>query len=154
MSRHEISVETKIEAPPTKVFRILSDPGRVPQWMPNASAAEPTNDKKGVGATRHVQLQVQRTVLESYQRIVEAEEGKRFAWVHERDLIDGKPFGMLEDVGTAFRLRGDGRRTRLTATSHFKPKGFKARLAAPLFTNDIKKQMRFALDNLKRLAEA
>ena len=153
MGRHEIRVETKVHATPIRVYQILSDAEKTVRWLPNVSDVKVTNKKTGVGAKRTVAMRMGNTELVSHQRVVSAEPGKRYAWVHDQDFVDREKFDLLTDVGTVFELAPVGRRTRVTATAHFEPKGLSARLAAPFFTHDVKKQMNAALENIKRLAE-
>lgn len=153
MGRHEIRVEADIAASPKNVYEILTDPAATAKWLPNVLRIKPTNTKKGVGATRAVAIRMGNTDLLSHQRVVVAKPGKKFAWVHDQDFVDDEKFDLLTDVGTVFELETEGAGTRLLATAHFEPKGLKAKLAAPLFTHDVKKQMTSALENIKRLAE-
>ena len=153
MGRQEIEVDVKVAAKPGRVYEILSDPKKTGHWLPNVTKVKTTNTKKGVGATRTVAMRMGNTNLLSHQRVVAAEPGKRFAWIHDQDFVDKEQFDLLTDVGTVFELKQEGRGTRVKAVAHFEPKNIAARLAVPLFTQDVKKQMNAALDNLKRLAE-
>ena len=153
MGTHEIHAEMVVSAAPKKVYEILADPTKTVKWLPNVTEVTLTNTKKGVGATRIVAIRMGNTDLTSHQRVVTAEPGKEFAWVHDQDFVDEEKFHLLTNVGTIFRLHPDGKETRVVATAHFEPKGLRARLAAPLFTHDVKKQMVSALENIKRLAE-
>lgn len=153
MGRHEIEVEVKVDATPLRVYGILCDPSKTVLWLPNVSDVSVTNKKTGVGGTRIVSMRMGNTELMSHQRVVTAEPGKRFAWVHDQDFVDNEAFDLLTDVGTVFDLFASGNGTRLRATAHFEPKGLRARLAAPFFTHDVKKQIGAALENIKRLAE-
>jgi len=153
MASHEITADTIIDATAARVFEIVSDPRRVQDWMPNVHDVKPLGAKKGVGAERSIHLRIGNMAILSHQKVTEHEPGKRFAWVHTQDTIDGKPFDFLEDLGTSFGLASKGKSTHVTATMHFTPKGLKAKIAMPLVTKDVKKQMHTALANLKRLAE-
>lgn len=144
----------RVAAPPKTVYEILADPAKTVRWLPNVTDVNVTNSKKGIGATRTVAIRMGNTDLVSHQRVVVAEPGKRFAWVHDQDFVDKERFDLLADVGTIFDLEPDGQTsTQVRATAHFEPKGLRARLAAPFFTHDVKKQMLSALENIKRLAE-
>ncbi|HLE47168.1 MAG TPA: SRPBCC family protein [Candidatus Thermoplasmatota archaeon] len=154
MGRHEIAVEAAIDASPAAVFKVLADPTKIEQWLPNVTSVHHLNDKKHVGAERQIKIRIYNIPISSHQVITEYEPGKRFAWVHTHDIVEGEPFEMLQDIGTIFELKGRGNKTNLTATAHFTPNGLKARLAVPLIASDIKKQMRSALENLKRLCES
>jgi uncharacterized protein YndB with AHSA1/START domain len=155
MARQEIRAEERINAAPNRVYSILSDPTKTALWLPHVLTVLPTNRKSGVGATRTVTLRVGNTRVESHQRIVVAEKGKAFGWIHDADFLDDERFEFLTDVGTQFDLEPLGKNaTRLRATAHFEPVGLRASLAAPLFLQDAKNQIRIALENLKRVAEA
>lgn len=153
MGRHEIRVELLVAATPKKVYDILADPSKTVKWLPNVTSVKVTNAKKGVGGTRTASIRMGNTELMSHQRVVTAEPGKKFAWVHDQDFIDDERFDLLTDVGTVFELVAERNATRVIATAHFEPKGLRARLAAPLFTHDVKKQIASALENIKHLAE-
>lgn len=144
----------RVAAPAKTVYDILADPAKTVRWLPNVTDVKVTNAKKGLGATRTVAIRMGNSDLVSHQRVVIADPGKRFAWVHDQDFVDKERFDLLADVGTIFDLEPDGKKsTQVVATAHFEPKGLRARLAAPFFTHDVKKQMTSALENIKRLAE-
>ncbi|HLE48100.1 MAG TPA: SRPBCC family protein [Candidatus Thermoplasmatota archaeon] len=154
MARHEITVETVVSATPAEVFKVIADPSKVEKWLPNVTSAKHLNDKKHVGAERQITMRIHNIPIASHQVVTEYEPGKRFAWVHTKDMVEGEPFTMLQDIGTIFDLAAKGKKTHVTATAHFTPNGFKARLAVPLVSGDIKKQMQSALENIKRLCES
>src|SRR5687767_8465583 len=92
MGRHEIKVETKIHATPIRVYQILADAAKTANWLPNVTNVKVTNKKSGVGATRTVAMRMGNTDLMSHQRVVTAEPGKRYAWVHDQDFVDKEKF--------------------------------------------------------------
>lgn len=153
MSRHEVHAEIAVRAKPHHVFHVLSDTARIAEWMPNVTNAKNDGAKKGVGAERIVELRLHNHEITSVQRITAHSVGRQFAWEHVEDTVDGKRFDMIHDIGSRFELAPDGAGTKVVAVAHFTPKGIRARLAVPLISHEIKKEMRSALENLKRLAE-
>ena len=149
----ELLSETTIEAPGSKVFEILSDPNRLEKWLPKVHNVKPIGAKVGVGAERSLNLDVGGMQLLSRQTVTHHEPGKRFAWEHTQDTLDGKPFDFLEHLGADFQLAPKGNATLVKANMHFTPKGIKAKLMMPLVVNEVQKQMDKALANLKKLAE-
>ncbi|MBI2077882.1 MAG: SRPBCC family protein [Euryarchaeota archaeon] len=154
MARHEITVEDVIGASPAGVFKVIADPTKIDKWLPNVASAKHLNDKKHVGAERQITMRIHNIPISSHQVVTEYEPGKRFAWVHTKDVVEGEPFDMLQDIGTIFELTAKGKKTHVKATAHFSPNGFKARVAVPLISGDIKKQMQSALENIRRLCES
>lgn len=153
MSRHEVDAEIIVRAKPHRVFHVLTDTARIAEWMPNVTAARHNGAKRGVGAERTVELRLHNHAITSVQRITAHEVGIRFAWEHIEDTVDGKPFDLIHDIGSRFELAPHDEGTKVKAVAHFMPRGIRARLAVPLISHEVKKEMHSALENLKKLAE-
>ena len=68
------STKTTIEAPVKVVWEALADIGNIHIWNPGVVHSYPTNDKNGLGATRHCDLGGKNYLNED---VVEWEENKR-----------------------------------------------------------------------------
>lgn len=154
MSRHEVTAEEQFQAPPEKIFRILSDLERLPKWMPNVKSAQAVGSKKGLGQEGVMHLRFHEADVEAKSRTAELEEPFRLLWELTDLKVDGKPVELVEDLGFRFVLTPRAGGTRVAATARFTPKALKVRLAAPLIGHEVKKQLYAALLTLKKMSEA
>lgn len=74
-----VSASREIAAPPDRVFELIADPSRQPEWDGNGNLAQADSGQRvrGVGAVFATTL-TQGAVRENH--VVEFEEGRRIAW--------------------------------------------------------------------------
>jgi uncharacterized protein YndB with AHSA1/START domain len=77
--------ETLLPAPPPEVWRVVSDPARLPAWWPGVSRVE---DASPAAWTKVLVSPKGKAVRADYTR-VEAEEPKSLVWRHE---VEESPF--------------------------------------------------------------
>lgn len=153
MSRHEVTAEEQFAASPEKIFPIVADLSRLPDWMPTVKSAKVTGSKKGVGQEGVMHLRFHEADVEARSRTAEHQPSFRILWELHDLKVDGKPVALVEDLAFRFVLTPKAGGTRVAATARFTPKSLKVRLAAPLIGHEVKKQLHAALVNLKKLAE-
>src|SRR5260370_38841748 len=83
-----------VRAPIDRVFALLSDPARMPEWLPGGSAVEAEGPLKH-GARFKVRFGARLTEVE----IVDFAPPKTFGWVERRQRMGSKTFFRLDFVG-------------------------------------------------------
>ena len=99
-----------VEAPPSEVWKLVSDPYALPRWWPRTARVENVDLKSGgkrTQWTKVLQTSEGRSVRADF-RCVSSNEGDRYAW--EQDLA-GTPFerhlkALRVEVGLRERARG------------------------------------------------
>jgi uncharacterized protein YndB with AHSA1/START domain len=86
----EIIVEGRVPAPPEAVWRLVSDPARMPEWFAFAERVE-ILEGEGVGQRRRQHGHWGRKASEVDQRLTAWEPPRRLAWRHEAERLDGRP---------------------------------------------------------------
>jgi uncharacterized protein YndB with AHSA1/START domain len=86
----EIIVEGRVPAPPAAVWRLVSDPARIPEWFAFAERVE-VLDGEGVGQRRRQHGHWGRKASEIDQRVTAWEPPRRLAWRNEAERLDGRP---------------------------------------------------------------
>lgn len=91
MSKTMVStVSGEVSAPPERVWPLVDDVGRLPEWFTFAERAELLGGV-GVGRRQRIYGRWGRRRSEVDQRVVEHAPPRRLAWVHDAERLDGKP---------------------------------------------------------------
>ncbi|MGQ0804834.1 MAG: SRPBCC family protein [Actinomycetota bacterium] len=80
----------QVEAPPEKVWPLVDDVGRLPEWFTFAESAE-LLEGEGMGRRQRIHGHWGKKRSEVDQVIVEHRPPRRLAWRHEAERLDGKP---------------------------------------------------------------
>ena len=110
--------ETLVPAPPEEVWRVVSDPARLPAWWPSVSRVE---DASPDAWTKVMLSPGGKAVRADYTRI-EAEEPRRVLWRHE---VEESPFERILSASTteiAMEARDDGTLVRISV--EHRPRGW------------------------------
>ncbi len=84
----------RVRAPVDRVFALLSDPARMPEWLPGCTAVEAEGQLKH-GARFKVRFGTRLTEFE----IVDFAPPNTFGWVERRQRMGSKTFFRLDSVG-------------------------------------------------------
>lgn len=138
--------ERTLQAAPADVWRVVSDPARLPQWWPGVSRVEEASPESW---TKVLTSQTGKTVRADYTRI-EADEARRLLWRHE---VEESPFErILARSTTEIVLEPEDGRTRVEIAVSQQPRGW-ARLSPFQLRAAATKQVEGALQGLERLLE-
>ena len=138
--------ETLVPAPPEEVWRLVSDPARLPQWWPGVTRVEEATPETWTTVLSSPKGKVVRA---DYTRL-EIEPEHRVAW---RQEVEESPFErILAAAATEIALMPDEGGTRITVTLDQKPRGW-ARFAPLQFRGAGVRQVQGALDGLKAVFE-
>ena len=136
--------ETLVPAPPEEVWRVVSDPARLPAWWPSVSRVE---DASPEAWTKVMLSPGGKAVRADYTR-VEAEEPTRLLWRHE---VEESPFERILSASTteiAMEARDDGTLVRISV--EHRPRGW-ARFSPFQMRAAAIRQVSGALDGLASL---
>ena len=136
--------ELTLSAAPADVWRVVSDPARLPQWWPGVSRVEEASPEAW---TKVLTSSQGKTVRADYTRL-EADEARRLLWRHE---VEGSPFErILARSTTEIVLEPDNGRTRVAIAVSQQPRGW-ARLSPFQLRAAATRQVEGALDGLQRV---
>jgi uncharacterized protein YndB with AHSA1/START domain len=136
--------ETVVPKAVDEVWRVVSDPGRLPDWWPGVTRVE---DASAAAWTTVLSSGKGKAVRADYTR-VEASEPERLVW---RQELAATPFErILAEATTSLELAPDDGGTRVVIEFDQKPRGW-ARLAPFQFRAAGKRQVEGALEGLERL---
>jgi uncharacterized protein YndB with AHSA1/START domain len=136
--------ERTMPAPPADVWRVVSDPARLPQWWPGVSRVEEASPEAW---TKVLTSPKGRTVRADYTRL-EAEESRRLLWRHE---VQESPFErILAQSTTEIVLEPEDGRTRVEIALSQRPRGW-ARLSPFQLRAAATRQVEGALEGLERV---
>ena len=136
--------ELTLSAAPADVWRVVSDPARLPQWWPGVSRVEEASPEAW---TKVLTSSQGKTVRADYTRL-EADEARRLLWRHE---VEGSPFErILARSTTEIVLEPENGRTRVAIAVSQQPRGW-ARLSPFQLRTAATRQVEGALDGLQRV---
>ena len=136
--------ETLVPAPPEEVWRVVSDPARLPAWWPSVSRVE---DASPDAWTKVMLSPGGKAVRADYTRI-EAEEPTHVLWRHE---VEESPFERILSASTTeitMEARDDGTLVRISI--EHRPRGW-ARFSPFQMRAAAIRQVSGALDGLVSL---
>ena len=136
--------ERTLPAAPADVWRVVSDPARLPQWWPGVSRVEEASPEAW---TKVLTSPKGKSVRADYTRL-EAEEARRLLWRHE---VEASPFErILAQSMTEIVLEPDDGGTRVEIAVSQQPRGW-ARLSPFQLRAAATNQVEGALEGLERL---
>lgn len=140
----EVRRERTVQGDAAEVWRVVSDPARLPQWWPGVSRVE---DASPEAWTKVLTSTKGKSVRADYTRL-EAEEARRLLWRHE---VEESPFErILAESTTEIVLEPEDGRTRVEIAVSHQPRGW-ARLSPFQLRAAAANQVEGALEGLERL---
>jgi uncharacterized protein YndB with AHSA1/START domain len=137
-----------VEAPPSEVWKLVSDPYALPRWWPRTARVENVDPKPGgkrTQWTKVLQTSEGRSVRADF-RCVSSAEGERYAW--EQDLA-GTPFERhLKALRVEVGLRERNGGTEVSLTEEQSLKGM-SKLGSPLMRRARRDVLDEALDGIE-----
>ena len=135
--------ETLVPAPPEEVWRLVSDPNRLPQWWPGVARVEEASPEAW---TKVLTSPKGKSVRADYTR-VEARNRSRLVW---RQEVAESPFERILDAAiTSVELQPAEGGTRVAIALDQRPRGW-ARFAPFQLRRAGKRQVEGALAGLRR----
>jgi uncharacterized protein YndB with AHSA1/START domain len=127
-----------VQAPIEQVFALLTDPARIPSWLPGCEGVE-SDGALRKGARFIVRFGARRTEFE----VVDFSPPSTFGWVER---------GARRGWKTFFRLDATGPSTAVTVRDVWSPRSFVAGLRGRLLEKRrVRPQLEEMLQNLRRL---
>ncbi len=127
-----------VRAPIDRVFALLSDPARMPEWLPDCSAVETEGPLKN-GARFKARFGTRLTEFE----IVDFAPPNRFGWAERRQRRGSKMFFRLDFVGGS---------TSVTVRDEWTPHSLGAWVQGRLLPKrEVQRHLKAILQNLQRL---
>jgi hypothetical protein len=141
VSRTLFTAALDINAPPEKVFRILCDVERWPEWTPTMTSVKRLERGAfGIGAKARV---LQPKLRPAVWQVTELTENRGFTWV-------ARTVGLEMRAGHWIEAQGAGSRGSLT----FEFSGFLSGIAGRLYRGLIEQYLGTEAQGLKRRSEA
>lgn len=143
-----VSRSAVIAAPPSRVWRLISDPAGLPRWWPRVKRVEAVTGSGGERSrwTKVLGTREGRGIRADFRCTASTNE-RRYVWEQE---LDDSPFARhLRSAETEIRLEPEGDGTRLTLTSRQRLRGL-SRLGDPLMRGAVKRLLDEALAGVER----
>ena len=146
----EIVREGRVEAPVEKVWALVSEPDRAPEWFAFAERVE-VRSGQGVGQVRTQHGRWGSKHAEVDQEITDFEPNKLLAWRHVAERLDGKPAPRFA-ASTEFRIElepaGDTATTVRLRSRQVPASAVKGWVMKLFGTKDVARNLERSLDSL------
>jgi uncharacterized membrane protein len=137
VTRNSVSVTVSIDAPPEKVFAVLRDVERWPEWTSTMISVQRVESGPfAVGSTAHVR---QPKLRPAVWRVTELEDGRNFTWATRSP-------GLCMSAGHLIEPQGPGSRVTLS----FELSGFAAPVISLLYRSLIERYITTESQGLKK----
>jgi uncharacterized protein YndB with AHSA1/START domain len=141
MSRNTLAAAVHIEAPPEKVFAVLCDVERWPEWTPTMiSVRRLDSGPFAIGSSAQVR---QPKLRPNVWRVTELQDGRNFTWTTHSP-------GLRMTAGHLIEPKGDGSRVELT----FELSGLIAPVVSRLYGGLIERYITTESQGLKKRSES
>lgn len=144
-----VSRSRTIEAPPSEVWKLVSDPYSLPRWWPRTSRVENVDERPGGRRsqwTKVLETAAGRGVRADY-RCLSSAEPQRYVWEQQ---LEGTPFERhLRISRVEIGLREAAGGTEVTLASVQQTRGL-SRLGSPLLRRGQREILDEALEGLER----
>jgi uncharacterized protein YndB with AHSA1/START domain len=87
-----------------QVFALISDPVRMPEWLPNCTATVPASTQKGKGDRHRVRFEREGRKIDIVIEVIEYTPPTTYAWVEIIHRRGSKTFFKLEFQGGVTRI--------------------------------------------------
>jgi uncharacterized protein YndB with AHSA1/START domain len=141
MSRNTLAAAVHIEAPPEKVFAVLCDVERWPEWTPTMiSVRRLDSGPFAIGSSAQVR---QPKLRPNVWRVTELQDGRNFTWTTHSP-------GLRMTAGHLIEPKGEGSRVELT----FELSGLIAPVVSRLYGGLIERYITTESQGLKKRSES
>src|SRR6185312_12321992 len=113
-----------VGAPSNDVFALITDPTRMPEWLPGCVAVTPAANRKGKGDRHRIQFQRKGRRVDAEIEIIEYSPPTGYGWVETMGRKGTKLF---------FALQFQGGATKITMKYVFTPVSWRAWLNAHVY---------------------
>lgn len=142
-----IELSTVVNAPTGKVFAFINDPQRQHEWLTGLVSVEVTPGKAGhIGESWAVVYSAGGMRFKAKATVVEWEDNKKAVWELSSGMMEGKQTQVFEPV--------EGNSTKFMLRNELRMKGFMGIIMGPFTVVMMKRNVRRAHDNMKRICEA
>ena len=148
-----VKVSRIIECDPEKVWELINQVERFPEWMPGVVDArlKSQSRKKGVGRKQIIITHTDLGKAESLQEVIAWEPPHRITWQHLRDKLDGKEFTHAKEIRTTLSITNIDGEITLRMVGSWLPVGVSRRLMNRVMKRTMTRNFEKALENLQGL---
>ena len=99
-----LSYSSTIGAPIERVFALISDPARIPEWLPRCTGVQPDEERKGKGARHRIRFEHGGKRHEAVIEVIEYQPPTGYGWIEHYRRRGSKTFFGLNYAGGATRI--------------------------------------------------
>jgi uncharacterized protein YndB with AHSA1/START domain len=143
-----VTREGTVAAVPADVWRLVSDPSRVPQWWPRARLGEVVSGEEA-GRLQRVVLAWGRREGVVEQQVTVWEPPRRYAWRVTREAVGGQELPHVVEVQISIEIAPHGPITKVRAVGSYRPLGTQGVVASRQRSKLARKTFARAIRNVE-----
>lgn len=145
-----------IEGDPKKIWELINQVERYPEWMPGVVEARVLTKPKGkCGLDRTQILKTDTRVgqAETVQKVIAWEPPHKITWEHVQDTVDGKEFTHAKEIRTTLSITNVKGKVTFRMVGSWEPVGISGKLMNRMMQRTVAKNFEGALNNLEKLIQ-
>ncbi len=146
----------KIKGDPEKIWGLISEVRRYPEWMPGVVAVEvqyePRDRASAVGRKQLLKTDIDVGQGETLQEVIAWEPPHKIAWLHLKDIINGKEVNYAKEIKTTLSVTNNNGEVTFRMIGSWEPVGISGKLMTRMMKRMVARNFEKALDNLEKLS--
>ncbi len=150
-----VKVSRVINGDPKKIWDLVNQVERFPEWMPGITEArvttKPKNKKTGLGRQQLLKTDINLGKGETLQQVIAWEPPNKITWQHLKDVIDGKEFNHAKEIKTTLSITNSEGEITFRMVGSWQPVGVSGQLLSRMMKRTVTKNFKQALKNLEKI---
>lgn len=150
-----VKVSGVIQGDPKKVWELINDVERFPEWMPGVVDAKIISNSKrrknGLGRRQLLKTEMKLGKGETLQEVIVWDPPHRVTWEHLKDVVDGKEFSHAKEIRTTLSITNVDGEVTFRMIGSWQPVGVSGQLMTRVMKRTVTRNFEQALKNLQRI---
>lgn len=144
-----------IQGDPEKLWQLINDVERYPEWLPGVVEAWvvklPKNGESHIGRQQLLKSKTDFGLAETLQEVIAWDPPNKVTWQHLRDTLEGKEFTHAREIKTTLSVTNNGGEITFRLVGSWRPVGISGKLMNRMMKRTVAQNFEQALDNLQKL---
>ncbi|RMF59198.1 MAG: SRPBCC family protein [Calditrichaeota bacterium] len=150
-----VKVSGVIQGDPKKVWELINDVERFPEWMPGVVDAKIISNSKrrknGLGRRQLLKTEMKLGKGETLQEVIVWDPPHRVTWEHLKDVVDGKEFSHAKEIRTTLSITNVDGEVNFRMIGSWQPVGVSGQLMTRVMKRTVTRNFEQALKNLQKI---
>ncbi|MFQ5603624.1 MAG: type II toxin-antitoxin system RatA family toxin [bacterium] len=145
----------KIKGDPIKLWQLINQVERYPEWLPGVVEARitsnPSDNNSGLGRQQLIKTDMKLGKGESLQEVIAWEPPHKITWQHLKDVVDGKEFKHAKEIKTTLSITNNKGEVTFRMVGSWKARGISGQIMNRFMKRIMAKNFEKAFNNLEKI---